>query len=71
MTTVTAKYLTMIRDRPIASLPPIGLTLPGRSYEIVDEYTARARTWYLIAAKGKEIGWVPRSARDVRTFREP
>ena len=74
MTTVTARFLTRVRSGPGPGAPTIARTRAGERYEIVE--TAKLdglprATWYLIAVEGEEIGWVPKSARGVATFREP
>jgi hypothetical protein len=71
MTTVTARFLTKIREKPRRECPSFFRTTPNREYELLEVYENHAGTWAFITRHGLPIGWVPVEVNGVKSFREP
>jgi len=70
MTTVTARFLTKIREKPGRRNPSFFRTVPNREYELVEVRRSRGGDWAFITRNGLPIGWVPVESKGVQTFRE-
>lgn len=62
----TAKYLTKIREIPLASAPEIARTVAGERYRVIGNVHGFAR---LFSLSGELLGWVVLEAHGVRTFK--